>query len=166
MLRNPMVGFCLRMSCDDVTGGSRLPISRPGNRCRLSPYPLALHKLRLALATPQTVDGPSMKRDLRLLSILPCSIFPHEPGRGLKPWRWQYDRVIHCRRAKRLHCADEVPCGPTAATAKWSFSCGAACLPAPRLDVKGSVFFETHVAAAASSRTLLHNARDTPPLAS
>jgi hypothetical protein len=105
-----------------------------------------------------------MRRDLRLLSILPCSIFPDNPGRSLIPRRRQYDRKNHCRRAKGFHCADAIRCGPTAATSKWFCSCGASCLVAPSLDViKGSVHFETPMAAAASSRTLLHSACDPPP---
>jgi hypothetical protein len=64
-----------------------------------------------------------------LLSSLPCSIFPNEPGRGLKPRRRQCDRTIHFHRAKGLHCADAVPYGLTAATAHWSLSCGAAFFP-------------------------------------
>ena len=63
----------------------------------------ALHKLQRAHAPTQTVDGPSTRRDLLLLSSLPCSLFPDEPGRGLKPRRRQCDRTIHCRRARGLH---------------------------------------------------------------
>ena len=46
-------------------------------------------------------------------------------------------RTVYCRLSRRLHCADAFPCSPTAATAQWSSSYEAACLPAPRLDVEG-----------------------------
>jgi hypothetical protein len=49
-------------------GGFRLPIIGLGNSCRLSLDPLALQKLRWALATTQTVDGPSLWMALHLLS--------------------------------------------------------------------------------------------------
>jgi hypothetical protein len=116
-----------------VTGGG-LPISRPGNICRLSPYPPpASEKLRRAPAPPKrSKDLPCGW--LSIFSPPPCSVFPDEPGRGLKPRRRQYfvrygktrDRTIYCRRAKRLLGEDAVPCGLDSATIQRPSSCEAA----------------------------------------
>ncbi len=78
-----------------------------------------------------------------LLSSLPYSRYPDEPGRGLKPRRRQYlvrygrtrHRLIYCRRSKRLRGEDAVPNGLASATTPRSPSCGAACFPDPRLDL-------------------------------
>ncbi len=101
------------------------------------------------------------------LVLYPWSNLPGGPGRSRTPGRLQLPYLVLAvddlpPPAKRLHCADAIPCGLTAATVKWSFYCETVCLPAPRLDVK-VVFHETPVEAAADPRKLLRCVRDLPP---
>jgi len=76
------------MSSDNGTGGGASRSLDPGIVVAC-PHTPRSQKLRRALATTQTVDGPS----LWMFSIFTpphCSVFPDEPGRGLKPRRRQY----------------------------------------------------------------------------
>ena len=113
-----------------MTGGSRLPIFGPGNSCRLSPYPpFYRSSAGLLLPPKRSTDLPCGW--LSIFSLPPCSVFPDEPGWGLKPRRRQYFvrygkaryRTIYCRRAKRLLGEDVVPCGLASATTPRSCSC-------------------------------------------
>ena len=88
----------LTTSASDGTGGSRLPISWPGNSCRLSPRPPRLLKsARPGLQLPHSVEGlfhvkrssPSLHHSSLHFSAS-CSIFPDEPGRCREHRRRQH----------------------------------------------------------------------------
>ena len=126
------------------TGGSRLPSYGLEGSCRLSLRPPRFAKVPAAFAPSDLFTGPFLV-DARRRSPPLFSLFPDEPGRGLKPRRRQYlvryketrYRPIYYCRSKRLRGEDVVPIGLASATTPQSLSCGAACLPAPRMDVWG-----------------------------
>ena len=120
------------MMLHDRTGGPAFRTMDPRIAAACLFAPLALQKLHRAPATSQSVDGPCLRRDLRLLPSLPYSVFPDESGRGLKPRRQQwFVRSIVAVREGSL-----VPTQSLAASPRPRHNGPSrAGQPAPRLDV-------------------------------
>ena len=111
---------------DDGTEGRAPSELLTHNSCYMSIRPSPpLYKSSTGLPLPHSVDGPFHVTSPSIFFSLLCSVFPDEPGQGLKLRprqcfarcaQWPPSRTIHCRRAKRLRGEDAVPCGLSSAT--------------------------------------------------